>query len=129
MPAAAEDELQLIDCGLQTLRGLEQRGFPGLRSGLVKLNLHSNHLTSIDIDLRPCADSLRELNLSSNDLRSVVGLEALPCLTQLNLSSNGLRHIDRPLLCVLPQLRRLNLSVTATLQSAALTFLRAAIDA
>ena len=103
--AEASDELQLIDCGLQTLRGLE-REIAGPR--LVRLNLHSNHLARVDIDLRPCTH-LRQLNLSSNDLSSLAGL-GLPQLQQLNVACNRLCRIDDLRLDALQSLRRLNLS-------------------
>jgi Leucine-rich repeat (LRR) protein len=66
-------ELSLLDRGLYTLHGaIDWPQAPQLR----RLIAHSNHLTHIDVDLRSCS-GLVELNLSSNDLRSLRSARAL----------------------------------------------------
>ena len=100
------EELSLIDEGLHTL-ALHLP--PPAASRLRLLNAHSNFLsTCADVDLG-AFPTLRELNLSSNDLCTLDGLQGLPALEALNVSSNRLGAIDVPLVR-LASLRSLNLS-------------------
>jgi Leucine-rich repeat (LRR) protein len=97
-------QIEFIDHGLHTLRSLAAELGPELSS----LNLHSNHLTHIDLELCGCA-GLKRLNLSSNDLTTLAGLEALSRLERLNAACNRLTRIDFSI-SALAALHHLNLS-------------------
>ena len=111
-PAASggpdEEELSLLDRGLRSLAGADALG-PAPRARLRVLNAHSNYLTRVDDVQLGAYPALRQLNLSSNNLGTLAGLEALPALEALNVSSNLLTAVDVPLVR-LASLRSLNLS-------------------
>lgn len=99
------EELSLIDEDLRTL-ALHLPPAPGR---LRLLNAHSNFLsTCADVELG-AFPTLRDLNLSSNDLCTLDGLQGMSALEALNVSSNRLGAIDVPLVR-LASLRSLNLS-------------------
>lgn len=75
-------------------------------SGLRTLNLHSNNVTAIDgLQHLVC---LEDLNLSSNSISTLQGLPVLPRLVALNISGNQLRNMDG--LCRLHSLESLKLA-------------------
>ena len=79
-------ELNLANCGLSTLAGLENL------QNLQILNLTSNSVS----DLQPLAGntSLQELNLQQNAVTSFAPLAGLTELTRLDLSSNLLTNLS-----------------------------------
>ncbi len=79
-------ELNLSNCGLSTLAGLENL------QNLQILNLTSNSVS----DLQPLAGNtgLRELNLQQNAVTSFAPLSGLTELTRLDLSSNLLANLS-----------------------------------
>ena len=98
------EELSLIDEGLHSLRGVLDS-----HTRLRVINAHSNHLTRVADAELGAFPSLRELNLSSNDLSTLDGVQGLATLEVLNVSSNRLVAIDVPVLGM-ASLRSLNLS-------------------
>ncbi|KAI9138749.1 hypothetical protein BKA69DRAFT_749151 [Paraphysoderma sedebokerense] len=72
------------------------------------LNLHSNHIKSIDAKVTKFLPHLTILDLSSNDIERIDGLELLQSLKSLNLSNNKIRQITG--LSALTKLQRLYLS-------------------
>ena len=104
MSAEQDEDLSLIDEGLRSLRGALD-GRPGLRV----LNVHSNHLASVADAELGAFPRLCELNLSSNDLCTLDGVQTLSALEVLNVSSNRLAAIDVPIV-KLTSLRSINLS-------------------
>eukprot|EP01043_Picozoa_sp_COSAG02_P030551 COSAG02_NODE_1954_length_10268_cov_8.158718_5_plen_1310_part_00 len=104
MSAEQDEDLSLIDEGLRSLRG----ALDG-RAGLRVLNVHSNHLVSVADAELGAFPRLCELNLSSNDLCTLDGVQTLSTLEVLNVSSNRLAAIDVPIV-KLTSLRSINLS-------------------
>ncbi|KAI8824824.1 uncharacterized protein EV422DRAFT_234684 [Fimicolochytrium jonesii] len=72
------------------------------------LYLHSNLLRTIEADVLGLFTSLTSLDLSSNLIECMKGLEATPGLVELNLSNNKIRRVEG--LKSLYALRSLNLS-------------------
>lgn len=104
MSTEQDEDLSLIDEGLRSLRG----ALDG-RTQLRVLNVHSNHLVSVADAALGAFPGLRELNLSSNDLCTLDGVQTLNTLEVLNVSSNRLATIDVPIV-KLASLRLFNLS-------------------
>lgn len=92
--------LSLIDCGIKSLGSLN------LPTRLASLNLHSNSLTRIEHLSH--LHSLTHLDLSSNQIEKISGLDTLISLHSLNLACNRLVSVDS--LSGLRRLVHLNLS-------------------
>jgi len=87
MSAYREDlkDLQLYNANITSL--LEIRNL-NLAVNLRSLNLHANNLNRIDGSALAGLRSLTELNLSSNQIDKIEGLESLSSLQVLDLSAN-----------------------------------------
>ena len=79
-------ELCLIDCGVTSLLDIP------LRNHLQSINLHSNYINRIE-GLQHLK-FLKHLDLSANQIRIIEGLDGLVLLKTLNLSCNTLKTLD-----------------------------------
>ena len=78
-----------------SLRSLAQIKHVQRFANLASLCVHGCRLTRMDVDpaLRACRASLRELNLSSNQIARLEGFPALPELRVLDLTNNRLESL------------------------------------
>ncbi|TPX51481.1 hypothetical protein SeMB42_g00790 [Synchytrium endobioticum] len=109
-------EISRVDCNISTLRDLLpviRKSFTGTatssQSANIKaLHLHSNRIKSLDRDVLNLVGRLTTLDVSSNYIEKLEGLEGMTLLIDLNLANNKIKRIEG--LKSLQNLRRLNLS-------------------
>ena len=99
-------QLSYIDSGIETWIQLSKLVSKDLYSKIESLNLHSNKLTKIEPNIK-LFKSLKQLDLSSNNIEDLSGVEGAPTIIYLNVSANRLWTLN-PIM--LSNLEYLNIS-------------------